>query len=178
MEETRTLTCQCGQVQLAVAKSPIIVAECHCNSCRAAGLMLEALPRSTPVLEANSGTQYVLYRKDRISFTRGSELLREFRLSPDAKTRRVIASCCNTAMFVEFESGHWLSLYGHLWPAGTMPALDLRTMTSDLEDRSQLSANVPSGKRATAAFYAKLLGAWIAMGFKSPKIAVNGVVEA
>ncbi len=51
-----------------------------------------------------------------------------------------------------------------------MPPLDLRTMTSDLPDGTMLSGDTPQGKRQTLSFFAKLLGAWIAMGFRSPKI--------
>lgn len=174
MSQLTRLQCTCGQVQLDVERAPIISAECHCNSCRAAGGRLSGLANVAPFLEANGGTRFVLYRKDRIHFRQGMALLKEFRLTPTSTTRRVVASCCHTPVFLEFENGHWLSLYACMWPRASLPALDLRTMTSDLPDTSVLSADVPSGKWPTTAFYAKLLGAWVAMGFKSPKIAVNG----
>ena len=105
--------------------------------------------------------------------------LKEFRLTPTSKTRRVVATCCNTPVFAEFHGGHWLSLFGCLWPKGTLPPLELRTMTGDLADASVLPNDVPNGKRQSFAFYAKLLGAWIAMGFKVPKITfVNGEIHA
>ena len=176
MAEAHTLSCTCGQVQLTARQSPIIVTECHCNSCRSAGAVLQTLPGATSVLDANGGTPFVLYRKDRIGFPKGSDLLAEYRLSPDAPTRRVVASCCNTALFLEFEHGHWLSIYGHLWPQGTMPGIEVRTMTGDRAGGPALGSEIPSGKLATAGFYARLLGAWIAMGFKQPKIRVGGTV--
>ena len=178
MTQITALACACGQVQLEALRAPIISTECHCNSCRTAGVRLEAAHAARPVLEANGGTRFVLYRKDRIRLLRGAELLKEFRLTPKSPTRRVVASCCNTPVFLEFESGHWLSLYSALWPRGTQPPLDLRTMTSDLPDRAGLADDVPSGKRQTALFYAKLLRAWIAMGFKSPKIGIHGTFRA
>ena len=178
MKRITQLACACGQVDIEVAGAPIVSAECHCNSCRAAGVGMQALPAATPVLETNGGTPFVLYRKDRVRFRKGTELLREFRLTPGAKTRRVVACCCNPPVFLEFQSGHWLSLYGCLWPDGTLPALELRTMTSDLPDGTRLSDDVPSGKRQSVAFFAKPLGAWIAMGFRSPKITiVNGEIR-
>jgi hypothetical protein len=122
------------------------------------------------VLTASGTTPFVLYRKDRVRFLKGADRLREFRLSPDAPTRRVIATCCNTPVFLEFQKGHWLSLYGGLWPAGTRPALEMRTMTSDLPAGTELPDDVPNGKRQSARFFAKLLGAWVAMGFRSPKV--------
>lgn len=177
MTQITALACACGQVQLEAERAPIISTECHCNSCRAAGAQLEAAPAAPPILEANGGTRFILYRKDRVNFLKGAELLREFRLTPQAPTRRVIANCCNTPVFLEFENGHWLSLYSGLWPQGALPPPDLRTMTSDLPNDAALADDVPSGKRQTALFYAKLLRAWIAMGFKSPKISVNGTFQ-
>jgi hypothetical protein len=87
-------------------------------------------------------------------------------------------TCCNTPIFLEFESGHWLSMYGHLWPKGTRPSLELRTMTSDLSDSSVLPDDVPNSKRQSFSFIAKLLGAWIAMGFRSPKMPVAKELHA
>ena len=179
MTLTTHLACACGRVRLEVDLAPIVSTECHCNSCRAAGAKLQALPAAPPFLESNGGTRFVLYRKNRIRFLEGTEQLKEFRLAPGAKSRRVVATCCNTPVFLEFQNGHWLSLYGCLWPEGTLPPLDLRTMTSDLPDDRVLSDDVPYGKRQTLSFFAKLLGAWIAMGFRSPKITfIKGEIRA
>jgi hypothetical protein len=178
MTQITRLACACGQVHLEVERAPIVSAECHCDSCREAGARLQTLAAAPQVLEANGGTRFILYRKDRVRFLQGAELLKEFRLKPGSKTRRVVATCCNTPVFLEFESGHWLSLYACLWPEGTLPPLELRTMTSDLPDRSVLSNDLPNGKRQSISFFAKLLGAWIRMGFKIPKITVvNGTIN-
>lgn len=37
-----------------------------------------------------------------------------------------------------------------------------------------LPDDVPNGRHQTLSFFAKLLGAWIAMGFRSPTMADNG----
>jgi hypothetical protein len=174
---TTQLHCACGRLQLEVRGRPIINAECHCTSCRTAGTKLQGLPLAVPMLEPNGGTHFVLYRKDRVRIVDGAHLLKEHRLTPGAKTRRVLAACCMTPVFLEFQSGHWLSLYASLWPAGALPAVDLRTMTSDLPPGTTLSPEVPSYKTQSPAFFAKLLGAWIAMGFRVPKIAVNGELQ-
>lgn len=178
MTQITSLACACGQVRLQAQKAPIVSTECLCNSCRQAGARLQALPGAPQVLEANGGTRFVLYRKDRVNVIAGADRLREFRLTPEAKTRRVVAACCNTPVFLEFEAGHWLSLYGGLWQEGTLPPLEMRTMTSDLADASVLADDVPNCKRQSVSFFVKLLGAWIAMGFRSPKIAVNGEIHA
>lgn len=178
LARTGQLACNCGRTRLAIEGAPIVSAECCCNSCREAGTRLQSLPEAPPLVDAKGATRFVLYRKDRVRFTQGAEHLAEFRLTPRSKTRRVVAGCCNTPMFLEFQSGHWLSLYGGLWPAGTLPALEMRTMAMDLPDASVLPDDVPNAKRQSAAFMLKLLGAWMAMGFRSPKISVNGKVHA
>lgn len=178
MTDAMEITCACGCVRLAVDKAPIVSTECCCDSCRAAGERLQALPGSPLLVNGHGGTRFVLYRKDRVRFLKGADLLREFRLKPDSKTRRVVAACCNTPVFLEFQGGHWLSLYGLLWPAEALPPLELRTMTSDLPAGTVLPDDVPNGRRQSFSFFAKLLGAWIAMGFRSPKIAVSGAIDA
>lgn len=178
MTQTTELTCTCGKVRIEAMRAPIVSAECHCDSCRAAAARLQDLPGTPSFIEPNGGIRYAMYRKDRVRFVQGANLLREFRLSPDAKTRRVVASCCNTPVFTEFQNGHWLSLFGCLWPAGRLPAPEVRTMTSDLADTSELSDDVPNAGHHTPSFLLKILMAWVAMGFRTPKIDIKGVIDA
>jgi len=175
---TETIGCPCGKVILEISGPPIIATECHCTSCRTAGERLSHLPGTLQVRGPNDGTPYVLYRKDRVRFVQGADLLREFRLTPKSPTRRVVASCCNTPLFTEFQNGHWLSIYGRLWPAGSMPPMDIRTQTGDLPQGTVLDDSIPSGTRQTLGFYGRLLGAWVAMGFKVPKIDIKGEIAA
>ena len=170
------LACACGKFHLEVSGEPIISTECHCQSCRDAAARLPAL--AARAQSANGGTHYVLCRKDRIRFPEGTGGLKEFRLAPDSPTRRVLAVCCDTPIFLEFKDGHWLSLYASLWPEHTAPSIELRTMTKDLPPSTSLAGDVPAGALPTAGFYARLLGAWIAMGFKVPAVSVPGVIEA
>jgi hypothetical protein len=128
-DQITPLPCACGQSALQVHGTPLINAECLCTDCQNAGAFLQSLPGAKPVLDHHGATRFVLYRKDRVCCVKGAELLRAHRLSKNASTRRVVARCCNTPMFLDFSGGHWLSIYGGLWPAGTLPALDLRTMT-------------------------------------------------
>jgi hypothetical protein len=171
---TTPLGCRCGTVRLAVDGAPIVAAECHCASCRAATARLAALPGAPEVRAENGGVPYVLWRKDRVRFLAGAERLREFRLTPASKTRRVVAGCCNTPLFTEFENGHWLSLFSALWPQGSRPEPNLRTMTSDLPPGTVLPDDIPNHRRQSGRFFAKLLGAWIAMGLRTPTISVPG----
>ncbi|MBU1305320.1 MAG: hypothetical protein KKF33_07350 [Alphaproteobacteria bacterium] len=176
MDETTRLSCRCGKVHMAVRQAPMVVAECHCTSCRDASARMARLPDGQNVAEANGGTAYVLYRKDRMAITAGQEQLHTFVLGAGRTTRRVVATCCNTPMFLEFKGGHWLSIYRTLWPADTRPALALRTMTGDRPAGAPLDGDVPAGALATTGFFARLLGAWIAMGFKVPEIDLGGRV--
>jgi len=173
------LTCTCGQVALEVRGRSIISAECLCADCQSAGVFLQSLPGAPTTLDQKGATRFVLYRKDRVRCEKGRELLREHRLSRDSKTRRVVAVCCNTPMFLEFTNGHWLSIYGGLWPAGSAPALEIRTMTRSRRDGVVLPADVPNPATHTFAFYAKLFGAWAAMRFRAPKVDfVSGGLDA
>ena len=171
------LHCACSRLHLEVVGAPILGAECHCTSCRTAGAKLQTLPAAPSIQETNGGTRFVLYRKDRARFVEGADTLKEFRLTSESGTRRVVATCCNTPVFLEFEKGHWLSIYAGMWPASVRPSPEVRTMTIDRPDRSALPNDIPSSKRQSFAFMRKLLGAWIAMKFRVPKITVNGRLE-
>lgn len=178
MMRTTRIGCACGQTRLELRGSPILVSECLCNSCRAAAGRLAALPGARNTLTAYQATPTAEYRKDRVEILSGAENLREFRLSPTAGSRRVIAACCNTPVFLEMKGAHWLSLYLHLWPEDIRPKSAFRTMTGDLADASGLPADMPNLKTHTVAFYARLLAAWIAMRFRNPKITVGGTIDA
>lgn len=51
-------------------------------------------------------------------------------------------------------------------------------MTKDLPDASILPDDIPNLETHTVAFYAKLLLAWIGMGFRNPWLVVPGLVKA
>jgi hypothetical protein len=173
--DTTNLTCQCGQVALRLTGHPIVTADCTCDSCRTAGEFLEKLNGAEPLLDQYGSSRLVLYRKDRFECLSGEVQLREYRLRPESPTRRVIAICCNSAMFLDFTKGHWIDIYGQRWLPGAMPKPELRTMTSDLAEGTRLPDNIPNSRRQSFAFFAKLMSAWIAMRFRTPKITcVNG----
>lgn len=166
-------SCQCGQVKLELIGSPILAAACYCNSCKLAGEHFERHPEAPPVLDADGSSDYVLYRKDRVVFSRGREQLSEYKLSPQAPTRRVLATCCHTPMFLEFNKGHWLSLYKNRLLPDQRPALQMRVMLADRPDELKFNDNIPSFARHSGKFLWKLLWAWVAMGFRAPKIDLN-----
>ena len=178
MSQSIAIGCACGHTRLRVRGAPILVSECLCDSCRAAAARLAKLPGGSDILTAYGATPSAEYRKDRVEIVAGSESLREFRLKPGAGSRRIVATCCNTPVFLEMKGAHWLSLYTHLWPEDARPKPELRTMTGDLPEASALPADIPNLRTHTMSFYAKLLGAWIAMGFRNPKITTAGTIDA
>ncbi len=162
-------TCQCGMVRFELAGPPILTGSCYCTSCEAAGRRFEALPSAPPVLDPDGGTEYVLYRKDRVQCVTGQPYLEEHRLKPDSPTRRVVATCCNSAMFLDFTKGHWLTMYGKRFPSGA-PPLEMRLMTKERRGGVTLADDLPNYSGRSGKFMLKLLGAWIAMGLRRPEI--------
>lgn len=178
MAKDTSLTCRCGQVSLKLTGEPILTADCTCESCRTAGAFFAQLSGGEQILDDHGGTWLVLFRKDRFECPAGEEHLREYRLRPESSTRRVVAMCCNSAMFLEFTKGHWIDIYGIRWLPGEMPRPEMRTMTMDLPDRAQLPDDIPNPRRQSFTFFAKIFSAWIAMRFRTPQITcVHGVFD-
>ncbi|MEO4042437.1 DUF6151 family protein [Hoeflea sp. CAU 1731] len=158
------IACACGAVALSLVGQPILAAECHCTSCRRAAARLSAA-----ITEQNGGTRFVIQRKDQATMRRGAEHLASFRLEPQAHTQRIVATCCNSPMWLEFKGGHWISIYAVRWPDGTAPAPTLRTMTRDAPD--PLPDDLPNARTQSAGFMARLFWAWVRMGFRNPPVA-------
>lgn len=169
MGEAIQIGCACGQTRLEVEGRPIESVECCCNSCREAAERMQDLAGAPRILTDSGTTPFVMYRKDRVRFLAGAANLAGFRLSAKATSTRVIATCCNTPVYLEFKGGHWLSLYGELWPSGTKPKPTMRTMASDLPEGATLPDDIPNARKHSLGFFAKLFGAWVAMGFRKPK---------
>lgn len=110
-------------------------------------------------------------------FLAGSDGVNSFRLSPKHSSERVIASCSNTRVYLEFKDGHWLCLYDGLWPTGKMPAPAMHTMVSDLSDNAALPSDIYNAKKQSLELFAKHLGAWVAMGFRNPKTPSTGQIN-
>lgn len=169
-------TCQCGKVKFEAVGPPILTASCYCTSCQEAGRQFEQLASAPPVLDADGGTGVILYRKDRVQCVMGQEYLGERRLKPDSPTRRVVATCCNSPMFLDFTKGHWLSMYRNRFPAGA-PPLEMRIMTKERRVGVELADDLPNYSGYSARFMLKLIAAWIAMGFRRPEVAPGKTVR-
>ena len=121
------------------------------------------------MLEADGGTDFVLYRKDRVRCVQGGDRMVARRLKPDSPTRRMVATCCNSGMFLDFTKGHWLTLYRARLP-GPVQALEMRVMTSDRREGVVLPEDVPNYAAHSGKFMWKLLAAWVSMSFRTPKV--------
>jgi hypothetical protein len=164
--------CRCGKVELEIVGDPILRGICYCASCQEAGRLYRAAPGAESGLAEDGGTDYVLYRKDRVRCSQGGELLEERRLKADSPTRRMYARCCNTAMFVDFTKGHWLTVYRGRLPNNIPPAT-MRVMTAERPEGVILPDDMANYPGSSGKFILKLIGAWMAMGFRRP--AVEGV---
>jgi hypothetical protein len=164
--------CQSGEVKLEAAGPPILSVSCYCASCQEAGRRFEQMASAPAVLDPDSGTGLVLYRKDRVQFVSGRMYLEERRLKPASPTRRVVAACCNSAMFLDFTKGHWLSIYRNRFPEDVL-SLDMRVMTKERRAGVQLADDAPNYSGRSGKFMLKLIAAWIAMGFRKPEISLG-----
>jgi hypothetical protein len=160
-----TAACACGSVAFEARGAPIVSAVCYCNDCQAGARQIEALPNAQAVQDGGGGTAYIVFRKDRVTCTKGASLLKDYKIKEKSPTKRVVASCCNSAMFLGFDDAkHWLSMYRARF-AGDVPPLQVRIQTKCKPGSAALPRDVPSYPGYPFIFMAKLLGARLAMLF-------------
>lgn len=147
-------TCACGQVAVELRGRSIYCAACHCEDCQRAADQLARLPTPDPVTDPYAGTHYLLHRRDRYTVERGA--LVPHRLRAGSPTRRMVAECCNTPVFVAFDNAqHWISVYrARVDPA---PALQARIATKFHPGRAPLPDDVPAYRTFPLALVAQLL---------------------
>lgn len=162
-KERVAVTCACESVEVQVAGAPIVCLACYCDSCQAGSRRIEALPNAGAVLDAFGGTAYVSYRKDRVAYVRGEELLRDVALDEMPATKRVVASCCNSAMMMRFDDmRHWMPIYRARF-GSTAPPLEMRICTSMAPDPAAIPSGIPAHAVYSGGLMWKLLSSKIAM---------------
>ncbi|MEO9601568.1 hypothetical protein [Parasphingorhabdus sp.] len=157
-------TCQCGKVRCQGIGQPILSGVCYCDDCQAGAKLLEALDSAPKVTEKDGGTHYLTYRDDRFRCIEGGDLLQAYQHSPDAPTRRMVASCCNTAMFLKFSKGHWTSSYARRF-TGDIPTVEMRTQTQFRNSDLPLPDDAPSYRTFGLRLFLRLITSRIAMLF-------------
>jgi hypothetical protein len=158
----RTSHCRCGKVRCAGTGTPIVRTVCYCTDCQAGGHIIEALPGAPPVLDPDGGTAYLTYRDDRFEVIEGEELLVGYTLKDGAPTRRMVASCCNSGMFVKFGPGHWTSTY-RLRFDEPLPPIEMRTKVERRQSDLPLPDDAPAYRGFGIRLFWRLITSRIAM---------------
>lgn len=162
LKKNRIARCACGSVELETTGEPIMSAACYCNDCQDAAAEIEGLPSGPSVLDAAGGTEFLLFRKDRMRCTKGEEHLRDHKLKNESPTRRVLASCCNSFMFLDFQKGHWFSMCRPRF-AGNSPGPQMRIQTKFKPEGATIPDGAPIYSAYPIKFIAKLMFARVAM---------------
>jgi hypothetical protein len=156
-------SCSCGSVELEAIGAPIVGAVCYCDDCQEGARQIEALPNAGSVQDLDGGTAYIVFRKDRVKCTRGTQFLKSHKIREKSVTNRVIATCCNSAMFLNFDdSKHWVNVY-RARIKGNVPPLHMRICTKYRSKNGDIPSDVPSYSGYPLKLLAKLLAARIAM---------------
>jgi hypothetical protein len=160
----RKSSCQCGKVRCEATGAPILSGVCYCDDCQAGSATVEAMDDAPTVRTDDGGTHYLTYRDDRFACVAGEALLQPIRKSPDAPTRRMVASCCNSAMFLKYERGHWTSAYAVRFD-GDIPPVEMRTQVQFRSSTKPLPDDVPSYRTFGVRLFWRLITSRIAMLF-------------
>jgi hypothetical protein len=158
----RRASCACGTVRCEGVGTPIMSGICYCSDCQEGGRTIEALPGAPRVRDADGGTPLLTYRDDRFRCVSGVDMLVAYKISDRAPTRRMVASCCNSGMFLKFEPGFWVSSY-RLRYSGELPPIEMRNQTRDRRAETDIPSDAPSFSRFPMRLYAKLIRARIEM---------------
>ena len=167
--------CLCGAVALAATGRPIVASVCYCDDCQAAAKQIAALGGSSPpAAEPDGGTEYLLFREDRFECTEGYEHLTAIRLKDASATRRMVASCCNSAMYMAFDDKrHWVSAYRSRFE-GDVPPLEIRICTKSRTSNEPLDTSVPSYAGYSPKLIFRLVRSMLGMTF-APKRKQNPI---
>ncbi len=161
----RTARCSCGTVEIEALGTPITSVVCYCDSCQKGSRQIEALTNAVPILGPDGGTAYILYRKDRIKYSKGAELLKDYKIEEKSTTNRVVATCCNSAMVMRFDDAkHWVPVYRARFQ-GDLPPLQWRICTKFKPENVELPTDIPSSAMYPAGFVWKLLTSKLSMLF-------------
>ena len=125
--------------------------------------MIAALPDAPPVLLDDDGASYLTYRDDRFRCVAGQENLQGYALRPNSPTQRFVASCCNSAMYLKYKRGHWVSTYRNRYDPTDLPAVEMCTNTRFRTAESPLDPAIPAYRRFPLRLFGKLIGARINM---------------
>ena len=160
--------CRCGAVEIGAWAEPIVVTACYCDDCQAAAQQIAGSAPSAPAASADGGTEFMLFRRDRIACTRGAERLTTMKLTAASKTRRMIAGCCTTPMYVGFDDKKpWVSAFRASFGADA-PPVEMRICTRFGRSDDKANDGLPSHPGYPPAMIVRILAAWPPMLFSRP----------
>jgi len=160
--------CRCGAVEVGAWCDPIVVTACYCDDCQAASERLAASANSAPLAGADGGTDFMVFRRDRIACTRGADRLEAMRLTDTTKTRRMVASCCATPMYVGFDDKRpWVSAFRASFGADA-PPVQMRICTRFRRTEPPAKDGLPDHPGYPAAMILRILAVWPLMLFSRP----------
>jgi hypothetical protein len=163
LRHSTTVSCACGKVAVEAIGAPITSVVCYCDDCQEGARQIESLPNGVPVQDPDGGTAYLVYRKDRVTCLQGASLLRHHKIRAKSATNRVIATCCNSALFLGFDDGkHWVDLYRSRCRGEALP-VQMRICTKFKPDSRDIPDDVPQYSRYPMSFLLKLMVAKAAM---------------
>ena len=160
--QPRTSRCSCGSVEFSAADKPIVGIICYCADCQTAGGRIEALEGAPPICRTDGGTEFLLFRKDRVKCVAGEDLLVDHQLDAASPTRRMVASCCNSMVALNFTKGHWLSMNRARFGSDA-PPVEFGIMTKDAPAANL--AGIPAYKSFPIKFVGRLMLAKAVMLF-------------
>ena len=138
-----TASCRCGGVEIEATGAPIVSSVCYCADCQRGSRQIEDLPGADSVRDDDGGTPYILFRKDRFRCAKGADLLKGYKLKDTSMTNRVVATCCSSAMFMNFDKGpYWISAYRARF-RGDLPPLQMRICTKSKPEFVVLLSRCP-----------------------------------
>lgn len=160
---TQTVRCSCARVKIEALGTPITSVVCYCDSCQQGSRQIDALTSGAPVLGPDGGTAYVLYRKDRVRYAKGADLLQGYKLDESSTTSRVVAACCGSAMVMRFDDAkHWVPVYRARF-TDDVPPVQWRICTKFKPTNAVLPTDVPASGTYPAGFMWKLLSSRLSM---------------
>jgi hypothetical protein len=160
--------CRCGAVEIAAWADPIVVTTCYCNDCQAAAKRVAESANVGRAANDDGGTEFMVFRRDRIACTRGAENLQVMKLTAASKTRRMIAGCCMTPMYVGFEDKRpWVSAMRTTFGADA-PPVEMRICTRFRPSDGPANDGLPSHPGYPPAMMFRILAAWPFMLFSRP----------
>ena len=165
---THVAHCRCGAVEVGAWGEPIVVSACYCDDCQSAAQRLTASANLAPAANADGGTEFMLFRRDRIACIRGADQLQAMRLTDASKTRRMIAGCCATPMYLAFDDKRpWVSAFRASFGADA-PPVEMRICTRFRRSDAEAEDGLPSHSGYPPTMIFRILAVWPLMLFSRP----------